>query len=154
MRRVGTGKSDCGISSPGDFDVFQKQHIACNHITIRLRGYAGNLQEFFRERLDFAKSKGILKKQIVLDPEMVFFSGATKFSFVVLRRISELHEFDLPLLPGTSRKYFLAGVSKGGILNFTERDIKGVAVSSKGSGKAFHFFVFMQSSRDVSRLIQ
>jgi dihydropteroate synthase len=49
----------------------------------------------------------------VLDPEMGFFSGATKFSFVVLRRISELHEFDLPLLPGTSRKYFLAGVYGG-----------------------------------------
>ena len=74
------------------------------------------IKSFFRERLDFAKSKGILKKQIVLDPEMVFFSGATKYSFVFLRRISELHEFDLPLLPGTSRKYFLAGVY-GGILN-------------------------------------
>ena len=74
------------------------------------------IKSFFRERLDFAKSKGILKKQIMLDPEMVFFSGATKYSFVVLRRISELHEFDLPLLPGTSRKYFLTGVY-GGILN-------------------------------------
>ena len=30
------------------------------------------IKSFFRERLDFAKSKGILKKQIVLDPEMVF----------------------------------------------------------------------------------
>ena len=74
------------------------------------------IKSFFRERLDFAKSKGILKKQIVLDPEMGFFSGATKYSFVILRRISELHEFDLPLLPGTSRKYFLAGVY-GSILN-------------------------------------
>ena len=35
------------------------------------------IKSFFRERLDFAKSKGILKKQIVLDPEMGFFSGAT-----------------------------------------------------------------------------
>ena len=74
------------------------------------------IKRFFRERLDFAKSKGILKKQIVLDPEMVFFSGATKYSFVFLSRILELHEFDLPLLPGTSRKYFLTGVY-GGILN-------------------------------------
>ena len=72
------------------------------------------INSFFRERLHFAMSKGILKKQIVLDPGMGFFiSGATKYSFVVIRRISELHEFDLPLLLGTSRKYFLAGVSKG-----------------------------------------
>ena len=66
------------------------------------------IKSFFRERLDFAKSKGILKKQIVLDTGMGF--------LVFLRRISELHEFDLPLLPGTSRKYFLTGVY-GGILN-------------------------------------
>ena len=59
-------------------------------------------------------------------------------------------EFDLPLLLGTSRKYFLASVSKVSILNFTERDITGASVSSKHSGKAFHFFVFMKSSRDVS----
>ncbi len=58
-------------------------------------------------------------------------------------------EFDLALLLGTSRKYFLA-VVYGGILNFTERDITGASVSSKHSGKAFHFFVFMKSSRDVS----
>ena len=82
--------------------------------------------------------------------EWVFFSGATKYSCMTIRRISKLHEFDLPLLPGTSRKYFLACVSKGGILNFTERDITGADVSSKDSGKAFHFFVFMKSSRDVS----
>ena len=59
-------------------------------------------------------------------------------------------EFDLALLLGTSRKYFLASVSKVSILNFTERDITGASVSSKHSGKAFHFFVFMKSSRDVS----
>ena len=60
--------------------------------------------------------------------EWVFFSGAKKYSFMTIRRISKLHEFDLHLLLGTSRKYFLAGVY-GGILNFTERDITGAAVS-------------------------
>ena len=78
------------------------------------------IKSFFRERLDFSKSKGILKKQIVLDPEMGFFRGASKLSFVVFRRISERHEFDLPLLPWTSRKYFLISVY-GGILNYGTR---------------------------------
>ena len=45
--------------------------------------------------------------------EWVFFSGAKKYSFMTIRRISKLHEFDLHLLPGTSRKYFLAGVYGG-----------------------------------------
>ena len=75
------------------------------------------IKSFFRERLHFAKSKGVLKKQIVLDQGMGFFKWCyKKYSFVSIRRISELHEFDLHLLPGTSRKYFLAGVY-GGILN-------------------------------------
>ena len=103
------------------------------------------IKSFFRERLHFAKSKGILKKQIVLDPGMGFFiSGATKYGFVVIRRISELHEFDLPLLLGTSRKYFLAGVSKGVILNFTERDITGAAVSSIALWQGVSFLRFHQ----------
>jgi dihydropteroate synthase len=64
----------------------------------------------------------------VLDPEMGFFSGATKYSFVVFRRISELHEFDLPVLPGTSRKLFFRRL--WGHLKFTERDITCAAISS------------------------
>ncbi|MBC8260001.1 MAG: dihydropteroate synthase [SAR324 cluster bacterium] len=89
------------------------------------------LKSFFRERLQYAESKGIQKKQIVLDPGMGFFiSGAAKYSFEVIRRISELHEFDLPLLLGPSRKSFLAKVSKGRSLSFTERDLPGAVVSS------------------------
>ena len=101
------------------------------------------IKSFFRERLHFAKSKGILKKQIVLDPGMGFFiSGATKYGFVVIRRISELHEFDLPLLLGTSRKYFLASVSKVSILNFTELDITGASVSSIALWQGVSFLRF------------
>ena len=60
---------------------------------------------------------------------MVLFSGATKYSFVFLRRISELNEFELPLLPRTSRIFFLTGVYEGH-LKITERDITGGGVYS------------------------
>ena len=76
-----------------------------------------------------------------------FITFADEYNKQIMRK---QQEFDLALLLGTSRKYFLACVSKGGILNFTERDITGADVSSKDSGKAFHFFVFMKSSRYVS----
>ena len=89
------------------------------------------LKIFFRERLEFAELHGIQKSQIVLDPGMgLFISGKSKYSFEVIRRISELHEFDLPLLLGPSRKSFLAGVSQGRNLNVSERDIPCAAVSS------------------------
>ena len=91
----------------------------------------GTLKSFFSERLKFADSNGIDKSQIVLDPGMGFFiSGKAKYSFEVIRRISELHEFKLPLLLGPSRKSFLAGVTKGRSLNFSERDIPCATVSS------------------------
>ena len=86
---------------------------------------------FFSERLKYAESNGIQKSQIVIDPGMGFFiSGNAKYSFEVIRRISELHEFDLPLLLGPSRKSFLAEVSSGRSLNFSERDFPCALVSS------------------------
>jgi len=106
VRRVGTGKSDCGISSPGDFDVFQNSTSPTITLQSDYDDMPDTIKRFFREGLDFAQSKGILKEQIVLNREMVFFSGATKYSFVVLRKISELYEFDLPLLSRTSRNFF------------------------------------------------
>ena len=91
----------------------------------------GTLKSFFSERLKFADSNGIDKSQIVLDPGMGFFiSGKAKYSFEIIQRISELHEFELPLLLGPSRKSFLAGVTKGRSLNFSERDIPCATVSS------------------------
>ena len=89
------------------------------------------LKSFFHERLKFADSNGIDKSQIVLDPGMGFFiSGKAKYSFEVIQRISELHEFELPLLLGPSRKSFLTGVTKVRSLNFSERDIPCATVSS------------------------
>ena len=86
---------------------------------------------FFKEQLKYAESNGIQKSQIIVDPGMGFFiSGNAKYSFELVRRFSELHEFNLPLLLGPSRKSFLAAVSCGRILNFSERDFPCALVSS------------------------
>lgn len=89
------------------------------------------IKNFFNERLKFAESKGINKKKIILDPGMGFFiSGKKKYSFKVINRISEFHEFGIPLLLGPSKKSFLSNVTRGKILNFEERDIPCTVVSS------------------------
>ena len=41
------------------------------------------IKSFFRERLHFAKSKGVLKKQIVLDQGMGFFKLCYKIQLCV-----------------------------------------------------------------------
>ena len=98
---------------------------------------------FFKERLEYAKSNGIQKSQVVIDPGMGFFiSGNEKYSFEVIRRISELHEFDLPLLLGPSRKSFLAEVSNGRSLNFSERDFPCALVSSIALWQGVSFLRF------------
>ena len=86
---------------------------------------------FFRVQIEYAQSNGIKKSQIIVDPGMgLFISGNAKYSFELVRRISELHEFNLPLILGPSRKSFLAAVSSGRILNYSERDFPCALVSS------------------------
>ena len=102
--------------------------------TNKLKNYddvINTIKIFFRERIKFATSQGIKKKQIILDPGMGFFiSNKAKYSFDVVARISEFHEFGLPLMLGPSKKSFLSNVSKERSLNFEERGIPCAAVSS------------------------
>jgi len=67
-----------------------------------------------------------------------FIAFADQYNKQIMRK---QQEFDLALLLGTSRKYFLAGVY-GGILNFTERDITGAAVSSIALWQGVSFLRF------------
>ena len=64
-----------GISSPGDFDVFQKQHLTYNHTTIRLRRYAGTPSRVFSENVCILPSqKEFWKNKLCLIREWGFLS--------------------------------------------------------------------------------
>ena len=116
-------------------------HTTRNHF--EYRDVIQSIISFFKERLEYAKSNGIQKSQVVIDPGMGFFiSGNEKYSFEVIRRISELHEFDLPLLLGPSRKSFLAEVSNGRSLNFSERNFPCALVSSIALWQGVSFLRF------------
>ena len=116
-------------------------HTTRNHF--EYRDVIHSIISFFKERLEYAKLNGIQKSQVVIDPGMGFFiSGNEKYSFEVIRRISELHEFDLPLLLGPSRKSFLAEVSNGRSLNFSERDFPCALVSSIALWQGVSFLRF------------
>ena len=101
------------------------------------------LKSFFHERLQFADSKGINKSKIIIDPGMGFFvSGKAKYSFEILSKLSELNELGYPILIGPSRKSFLAGVSQGSSLSFSERDIPCISVSSIALWQGVSFIRF------------
>lgn len=73
------------------------------------------IKRFLKERIKFALQHGIKQNQIIIDPGMgAFVSGIGKYSFEILKRLSELKKLGFPILVGTSRKGFL-GEALGGI---------------------------------------
>lgn len=66
--------------------------------------------DFLDERVQFAVKQGIRRNKIIIDPGMgAFISGEPKYSFEVLRRLTEFKKLRLPILVGASRKSFLPG---------------------------------------------
>lgn len=68
------------------------------------------INQFFEERLSYAKSEGIKKEKLIIDPGMgQFISAISKYSYEIIRRLKELEKFKLQISVGISRKSFLGG---------------------------------------------
>lgn len=66
----------------------------------------GEISAFFRERLEFALSRGLARDAIALDPGLGF--GKTReHNLEILRRLELFLELGCPLLVGPSRKAFI-----------------------------------------------
>jgi len=73
--------------------------------------YAGgdavaDVHAFLRERIELALRHGVAAEQIVVDPGLDY-AKAPQESIDVLRRLSELADFERPILLAVSRKYFV-----------------------------------------------
>jgi dihydropteroate synthase len=80
----------------------------------------GEITAFFRERLEFAISRGIPRDLIVLDPGIGF--GKTKeHNLEIIRRLDEFLVLGCPLLLGPSRKAFIGHLT--GLAAGPERDV-------------------------------
>lgn len=65
---------------------------------------------FLQERTHFAIRHGVERSKIIIDPGMgAFVSGMPKYSFEILRRLTELTKFGYPICVGPSMKSFLGG---------------------------------------------
>jgi len=62
--------------------------------------------EFFHERIEFCIANGILKNRIIIDPG-IGFGKRHEDNLIILKKISEFHCFDVPVLLGASRKSFI-----------------------------------------------
>ena len=64
------------------------------------------LMLYFEKRIDKAIKEGVTKKQIIIDPGIGFGKTVTQ-NDTIIRNLSKLKRFDVPLLVGLSRKSFL-----------------------------------------------
>ncbi len=72
--------------------------------------YAGDLMEeikrFLREAASRAVAAGVPRERVIIDPG-IGFGKTAEHNWVVMRRLEELKELELPILIGTSRKSFI-----------------------------------------------
>ncbi len=84
-------------------------------------------QKFYLgQSLKIANEAGVERSAIVLDPGIGFAKGMEE-NMQLLARFEELHQFDLPLLVGTSRKRFLGAIT--GHESASDRDMATAATS-------------------------
>ncbi|MEP6751689.1 MAG: dihydropteroate synthase [Candidatus Dormiibacterota bacterium] len=69
----------------------------------------GEIKRFLRESARLAVAAGVPRERVIIDPGIGFGKTAEQ-NWVVMRRLEELRELDLPILIGTSRKSFIGKV--------------------------------------------
>ena len=80
-------------------------------IDTRYDDLMGNVLEFFRERIAFAESRGILPDRIILDPGIGFAKSLeSQHNLILLKNLRRFKVLGKPLLIGTSRKAFIGKI--------------------------------------------
>lgn len=64
------------------------------------------IYKFFKERLKFAKSKGIKKEKIILDPG-IGFGKTLRHNLLIMKNLSKFGKLGIPIMVGPSRKSFI-----------------------------------------------
>jgi len=95
--------------------------------TIKRKRYQDIIKEinnFFNEQIIYARTQGLKKSQIIIDPGMGhYISAIPRYSYEIISRLKELQNSGQEILIGISRKSFL-----GGPLN--ERDSRGLPLAA------------------------
>jgi dihydropteroate synthase len=77
----------------------------------RYEDLVGEIREFFRERIDYAVSRGIPRDRIILDPGIGFGKSLEeKHNLILLKELGSFRDLNQPLMVGTSRKGFIGRI--------------------------------------------
>ena len=93
---------------------FVIHHIQGNPLTMQDKPKYNNvlldIYDFFEERINFIRSKGIKHNNIIIDPG-IGFGKNLKHNITLISKISLFHSLGFPILLGISRKKFIKSIS-------------------------------------------
>jgi dihydropteroate synthase len=143
--KVARAALDAGASIVNDISAFRNDPLMCevvkeydvSVILMHMKGTPKDMQEkpeyedviseikeFFKERIEFARKKGIKEENIVLDPG-IGFGKSLEHNIRIIKELAQFKDFGMPILIGPSRKSFI-----GKILGCMDEDrIWGTAAS-------------------------
>ncbi|MDW8002265.1 MAG: dihydropteroate synthase [Deltaproteobacteria bacterium] len=88
----------------------------------------GEIKEYFRERIEYAKSQGIREENIIIDPG-IGFGKRVEDNLKILKSLSDFKEFGRPILIGTSMKSFIGVVTNSPLTERLPGTLASVAIS-------------------------
>ncbi len=80
----------------------------------------GEVKSFLKDRIEWARSKGISKEKILIDPG-IGFGKRLQDNLALINHLNEFQELDVPIVVGASRKAFLGSIT--GIKEPKKRDV-------------------------------
>jgi len=93
---------------------FVIHHMQGNPLTMqknpKYKNIILDIYDFFEQKIQFLRSKGIRHNNIILDPG-IGFGKNLKHNITLLRNISIFHSLGFPVMLGTSRKRFIKDLS-------------------------------------------
>lgn len=93
------------------------------------------INDYFRQRIDYALSHGIKKEKIILDPG-IGFGKRLEDNIAILKNLKTFAEFELPILVGVSRKSFLGLLSGEKQPERRDAETLAAALHAAGNGAA------------------
>lgn len=88
----------------------------------------GEIKEYFKERIEYAKSQGIKEENIIIDPG-IGFGKRVEDNLKILKHLDEFKTFGKPLLIGTSMKSFIGVVTNSPLTERLSGTLGSVAIS-------------------------
>lgn len=90
------------------------------------------IKEFLKNAVDYAKSRGISKSKIIIDPG-IGFGKTVEHNLLLIKHLHEFKTLDVPILIGSSRKAFIRNILKYKTVKDINPDLAEVEIGTQAS---------------------